>query len=56
MSEQNKCLCGLAFCEPEKIIVCSNYHDAVVRERDRLVIEIDSLRAEVQRLSQIAQY
>jgi len=56
MSEQNQCLCGLSFDDPEKVVVCGNHYNAIIQERDRLVIEVDELRAEVQRLSQIAQY
>ena len=54
MKAEEKCLCG--YDDQEKRIVCGRHFDIVDLERKRLLIEVNELRAEVQRLSQIARY
>ena len=56
MKKSNQCLCGSVYGDKENRVVCGDHFDLVANERDRLLIEVQELRAEVQRLSQIAKY
>lgn len=56
MAKSIQCLCGLVYGEPENRVICGHHFDMVEDERNRLLVEVQELRAEVQRLSQIAKY
>lgn len=56
MPKSSQCLCGHVYGEPENRVICGYHFDVVEDERNRLLIEVQELRAEVQRLSQIAKY
>jgi hypothetical protein len=54
--KSRSCLCGFVFGHRDKPVVCGQHHEDLKEENQSLKRQIEELRAEVQRLSQIAQY